>query len=106
MKSNQGEVIATHTVETGPEALMANNIGIQQGDPEKEVDEGIAISMSSPNPKPLFAPPTRNLQVYPRWLVGRGPLHQPYLLPIPWEGESPCRWVSFFLSVEVAIVAL
>ena len=65
MKNNQGEVIATHTVETGPETLMTNNIGIQQGDPEKE-DGGIAIGTSTPNPKPPVAPPTRNLQVYPR----------------------------------------
>lgn len=66
MKNSQGEVIATRTVETGPEALMTNNIRIQQGDPEKEEDKGIAIGTSIPNPKPPVAPPTRNLQVYPR----------------------------------------
>ena len=66
MKNNEGELIATRTVETGPETLMTNNIGIQQEDPVKEEDEGIAIGMSTPNPKPSVASPTGNLQVYPR----------------------------------------
>jgi hypothetical protein len=106
MENNQGEMISTRAVETVPETLMANNIGIQQGDDEMEEDEGITIGTSTSNPKPPVAPPTRSLQVYPRWLVGRGPLHQPYFLPIPWEGESPCHLVRFFLGVQRAIVTL
>ena len=65
MKNNQGEVIAPRAVETGPETLMTNHIGIQQGDSEKEEGEGIAIGTSTPNSKPPSASPTRNSQVYP-----------------------------------------
>ena len=104
MENNQEEVIATLTVGTGPGASMTNNVGIQQGD--SEMEEGMAIGTSTPSPKPSAAPPTRSLQVYPRWLVDRGPLHQPHFLPIPWEGESPCRRVGFFLGVKSVIVAL
>jgi hypothetical protein len=60
INNKQGEMIATHTVETGPEMSMANNIGIQQGGPEKNEDEGISISMFTPNTKPPAAPLTRN----------------------------------------------
>ena len=42
-------MIATHTVETGPETLMANNIGIQQGGPEKNEDDGISIGTFTPS---------------------------------------------------------
>jgi len=48
VKNNQGGVTATRTVETVPETLVTNNIGIQQGDPEKEEDKDIAIGMSTP----------------------------------------------------------
>jgi hypothetical protein len=106
MENNQGEVISTRTVETVPETLMTNNIGIQQGGAEMEGAGGIAAGTSTSNAKPPVSPPTRSLQVYPRWLVGQGPLHQPCFLPIPWEGESPCRRVSFFHGVKNVIVAL
>jgi hypothetical protein len=58
MKNKQGEMIATHIVETGPATSMANNIGIQQGDPEK--DEGVANGTFTPNTKPPVASLTRN----------------------------------------------
>ena len=51
MENNQGEVIATRTVEAGPETLMTNNIGIQRGDAGMEEGEGTATSTSTPNPK-------------------------------------------------------
>ena len=105
MENNQGEVISTRTVETGPGILMTNNIRIQQNDTEMEKEEGITIGASTPDPKPPVFPPTRGLQVC-RWLVGRGPLHRPCLLPILWEEESPCRRVGFFLGVRSVIVAL
>jgi hypothetical protein len=106
MENNQGEVISTRAVETVPETLMTNNIGTQQGDAEMEEGEGMAIGTSTPNLKPPVAPQTRSFQVYPRWLVGRGPLYQPYFLPIPWEGESPCHLARFFLGVQSAIITL
>jgi len=68
MENNQGESIATRTVETGPETLMTNKIGIQQWDAEKGEDKGIAIGVppvaSGSGSATSSAPPS-----YP---VGRG----------------------------------
>ena len=50
MKNSQREVAGTHTVEIGDNLKtwqMANNIGIQQGDPEKEDDNGVEITTST-----------------------------------------------------------
>jgi len=46
IRNKQGEMIATHTVETGPETSMVNNIRTQQGGPEKNEDEGISIDLA------------------------------------------------------------
>ena len=105
MENNQGEVISTFTVETGPGTLMTNNMGIQQDDDEMEEEGGINIRTSAPDPNAPVSPPTRNLQMY-QWLVGGGPPHRPCFLPIPWEEESPCRRVGFFAGVTSVIVAL
>ena len=55
VKNSRGEVATTRTVETGAEMLMTDNIGIQQGDPEKN-DIGVAIGTSTPNRKPRGCP--------------------------------------------------
>ena len=75
MENNQGEVISTRAVETVPKTLITNNIGIQQGGAEMEGVGGITAGTSTSNTKLPVIPPTRSLQVYPRWLVGQGPLH-------------------------------
>jgi len=55
VKNSRREVATTRTVETGAEMLMTDNIGIQQGDPEKN-DIGVAIGTSTPNRKPRGSP--------------------------------------------------
>jgi hypothetical protein len=65
MKNSQAEGSATRSTATGEEALMVNNVGIQQGDPNED-GNGVANCMSTPNSKPPADPPLRNLQVSTR----------------------------------------
>ena len=51
----RGEVEATCIVETGKEALMIKNVGIQSDGPE-EANNGVAIRTSTSNSKPPAAP--------------------------------------------------
>ena len=63
-RGSREEVAATDIVETGKETLTTNNAGIQRDDPE-EVDNGVAISTSTHNPKPLAAPANEELAGVP-----------------------------------------
>jgi hypothetical protein len=65
MKNSQAEAPPTQITGTGEDALMVNNIGIQQGDP-KEDGNGVANCMSTRNSKPPANPPMRNSQVSTR----------------------------------------
>lgn len=62
VKDSRGEVATTVTVETGAKISIADKIGIQQGDPDKD-GVGVAIGMSTPNHNLQLPPPTRNSQV-------------------------------------------
>ena len=62
MKDSQAEVSVTRITGTGEDALMVNNVEIQQGYP-KEDDICVANCMSTPNSKSPANPPMRNLQV-------------------------------------------
>ena len=76
MRSSQREVPGTSTVETGAKTWqMANNMGIQQGDPEKADDDSIAITTSTsiPNAKHPVAPANEKLDAVPSVTVGSGP---------------------------------
>ena len=84
MKSSQQEVAGTRTFETGAKTWrMANNIRMQRGDPEKEDDDGVAITTftSTLNDKHLVAP--TNDEVVPRLAVGSGPPASPALPSYP-----------------------
>ena len=85
-RGNRGEVAATGIVETGKEALMINNIGIQRGDSEED-DNGVANCMSTLRSQPPAAPANEELAgvppvtselgsaespVLPYYFVGRG----------------------------------
>jgi hypothetical protein len=54
------EVAATRMVETGKEALVINNVGIQR-DEREEHDNGVAICTSTPYSKPSAAPANEEL---------------------------------------------
>jgi hypothetical protein len=60
VKNSRGEVATMRTVETGAEMLMADNIRVQQGDPEKD-NTDIAIGTPTPNRKPRAAPANEEL---------------------------------------------
>ena len=53
-------VAATHIVETGKEALMINNMGVQRDDPGED-DNGVATCRPTPNYKRLAAPANEEL---------------------------------------------
>jgi hypothetical protein len=52
---SRGEEAATGIVETGKEALMINNVGVQRDDPEED-NNGVTICTSTSNSKPPAAP--------------------------------------------------
>ena len=85
MKNNQREVAGTRTVETGANTWrMANNIGIQQGDPENKDGDGEAITTftftSTQHP---VAPADEDLEVVPPVTVVSGPAASPALPSYP-----------------------
>jgi hypothetical protein len=61
---SRGEIAATGIVETGKEALMINNIGVQKGGREED-DNGVAICTSTPNSKPPVTPANEELAGVP-----------------------------------------
>ena len=71
-------VAATHIVETGKEALMINNMGVQSDDPEED-DNGVATCTPTPNYKRLAAPANEEL-------IGLSPVTSG---PAPGSAESP-----------------
>ena len=77
MENSQGHVAATHAIETGATMpLMADHIGMQQGDLEED-DTGVTIIASAPIPEPPVSPVTNGSQpaaslVLPSYPVGRG----------------------------------
>jgi len=86
MKNSQQEVAGTRTVETGSKTWqMANDTGIQQGDPEKADDDGVAITMptSTPNAKHPVAPTDEKVEVFPPETVRPGPTVSPALPSYP-----------------------
>jgi len=86
MRNSQREVAGTSTVETGSKTWqMANNIGIQLGDPEKTDDGGVAITTSTPilNAKHPVTPANEKLEVVPPEIVGSGPAASPALPSYP-----------------------
>ena len=71
-------VTATHIVETGKEALMINNMGVQRDDPEED-DNGVATCTPTPNYKRLAAPANEEL-------TGLSPVTSG---PTPGSAEAP-----------------
>jgi len=122
VKNNRGEAATTRTVETGTEMLMTDNMGIQQGDPEKG-DIGVAIGTSTPNLKPPAAPANEELvgicsvtsgpgstasPVLPSYPVGRN-ISLPFGQLLPWCARCNCgaliqitivRKHQFFLCLD------
>jgi len=94
MENSQG-VAATHTVETGAATrLMADHIGMQQGDLEED-DSGVVIIASVPMLEPSVSPvtngsrPTASL-VLPSYPVGRG-VSLPFGQLLPRCARCNCR---------------
>lgn len=86
IKKSQQEVAGTLTIETGAKPWrMTDNIGIQQNDPEKEDDDGIAIITSTftLNAEHLVAPANEELEVDPPVTVVSGPAALPELTSYP-----------------------
>jgi len=86
MKNSRGEVAEALIVETSKEALMIDNTGIQQGDPEED-NIGVVIGTSTTNsqspapaaneklagvPPVASGPGSAALPVLPSYPVGRG----------------------------------
>ena len=103
MKDSQAEVSVTRITGTGEDALMVNNVEIQQGYP-KEDDICVANCMSTPNSKSPANPPMRNLQVstpdhpatsgpgsavLPSYPVGRG-ISLPFSQLLPKSDAGTC----------------
>jgi hypothetical protein len=88
-RNGRREVAATHIVETGKEALMINNIGIQKGDPE-ENDNSVGICTSTPNSKPPASPANEELTGLPPVTSAPGSAAPPVL---------PCYSVGWGVSL-------
>jgi len=103
VENSRGEVSETRIVETGKEASMINNIGIQRDDPEED-NNGVAIGTSMPNSKPPATPANEKLAgvppvtsgpgsaaslVLPSYPVGRG-ISLPFGQSLPKCGRSSC----------------
>jgi hypothetical protein len=103
-RGNRGEVAATGIVETGKEALMINNIGIQPGDPEED-DNRVANCTSTLCSQPPAAPANEELAgvppvtselgsaespVLPCYSVGRG-ISLPFGQVLPQCSHCSCK---------------
>ena len=102
-RGNWSEATATGIVETGKEALMINNVGMQGDDP-KEDGHGVAICTSTSDPKTPPAPANDELTgvppvasgpesaaspVLPYYSVGRG-ISLPFAQLLPQCSECSC----------------
>ena len=84
MRDSQRGVAGTRTIETGVKTWRtANNIGIQQGDPEKADVASVAITTSALNAKHPVAPANEKLEVVPPATVGSEPAASPSLPSYP-----------------------
>jgi hypothetical protein len=84
MKNSRGKVAATQIkiVEAGTEALIFNNIGIQQGDPKGDYNS-TAICTTTPNSKPPTTPVNEKLVGVPRVTSRPGSAASPVLPSYP-----------------------
>jgi len=83
VENSRGEVTETRIVETGKEASMINDIGIQQGGPGKD-NSGVSIAVSPVTSGPGSAASP----VLPSYPVGRG-------ISLPFGQSLPkCGWCS------------
>ena len=95
MENSQGQVAATHTVETEePTRLVADYIGIQQSDVEED-GAGVAIVASAPRLEPPVPPVTVESRpaaspVLPSYPVGRG-VSLPFGQLLPRCARCNCR---------------
>ena len=88
-RGHRGKVAATGVVNTGKEALMINNIGIQRGGREED-DNGVANCTSTLNSQPPAAPINKELTGVPPVTSGLGSAESPVL---------PCYSVGLDVSL-------
>lgn len=81
MKNSRGKVAATRIVETSTEALILNNIGIQQG-PEED-NNSVSTCTTTPNSKPPAIPANEKLAGEPPVTSRLGSVASPVLPSYP-----------------------
>ena len=120
---SQGKVAATGIVESGKEALMVNNVGMQGGDPEQD-GNGVRICKFASDSKPPAAAANEELTgvspiasgpgsaaspVLPHYSVGWG-VSLPFGQSLPQCGECSCNaliaWSGRSDPKETGVVCL
>ena len=82
MKNGRRKVAATRIIKTGAEALILNNVGIQQGDPKEDYNS-VGICTTTPNSKPPATSANEKLAGVPPVTSSPGSVASPVLPSYP-----------------------